>query len=163
MRYTMKQKWFGLLDDFYIRDDSGKDKFFVKSDKGVARNNFSFADMTGKEIFVIEERKAGKSYEIMRNDKIYAKVEELDGLIQKGFRVEIDNDTTIKIEGNIVSFEYTFSRDDKEVARVSKARMALTDTYGIEVNENENDTLVLACVVIIDVVYHSVKGNLYSR
>ncbi|MGB8356173.1 MAG: hypothetical protein WCD79_19910 [Chthoniobacteraceae bacterium] len=39
-------------------------------------------------------------------------------------------------------------------AEVSKRWFALTDTYGVDIAENEDDLLILASTVVIDMVCH---------
>ncbi|HEU0011466.1 MAG TPA: hypothetical protein VFT34_16725 [Verrucomicrobiae bacterium] len=50
--------------------------------------------------------------------------------------------------------EYSFTRHDREVAQVSKRWFAWTDTYGVDIAEGEDDVLILATAVVIDMVCH---------
>ena len=57
-------------------------------------------------------------------------------------------------EGDFLDHEYTFSRHGQRVAAVSKRWFSWTDTYGVDVAEGEDDVLVLASTVVIDMACH---------
>jgi uncharacterized protein YxjI len=54
-------------------------------------------------------------------------------------------------EGDLLKHEYSFTRQGYPVATVSKRWYNLTDTYGVEIAEGEDDVLILACTAVIDV------------
>jgi hypothetical protein len=47
-----------------------------------------------------------------------------------------------------------FNRGGREVARASKKWVSLSDTYSIDIDEREDDVLILASAVVIDLVLH---------
>ena len=49
------------------------------------------------------------------------------------------------------------------MARVSKKWFRLTDTNGIDIDEGEDDVLILASAVVIDLVSHPDEKRLNSR
>ena len=53
-------------------------------------------------------------------------------------------------QGDILHHEYDIRRGGQAVARVSKRRFALSDTFGIEVAPGEDEGLVLAVAVALD-------------
>jgi uncharacterized protein YxjI len=61
--------------------------------------------------------------------------------------------------GDFLDREYAFERGGSEVARVSKRWFALTDTYGVEIADGEDDVLILASSVVIDMICHSDEGG----
>jgi uncharacterized protein YxjI len=50
--------------------------------------------------------------------------------------------------------QYVFSRNGSPVAEISKQWFALGDTYGVQVSGGEDDVLILASTVVIDMVCH---------
>jgi uncharacterized protein YkuJ len=50
--------------------------------------------------------------------------------------------------------EYAFERSGRVVARVSKKWFSLADTYAVDIDEGQDDVLVLAAAVVIDLVSH---------
>ncbi|MCA9220512.1 MAG: hypothetical protein KDA71_09315, partial [Planctomycetales bacterium] len=57
-------------------------------------------------------------------------------------------------EGDFFDHEYRFTRNGRSVATVSKRFFSLSDTYGVEVAAGEDDVLILACAVVIDLCSH---------
>jgi uncharacterized protein YxjI len=57
-------------------------------------------------------------------------------------------------KGNMVDHEYEIERDGRAVATVSKRWFRVRDTYGVEIAPGEDDALVLAITVCIDVLTH---------
>jgi uncharacterized protein YxjI len=62
-------------------------------------------------------------------------------------------------QGDILHHEYDIRRGDEAVARVSKHRFAMSDTYGIEVARGEDEGLVLAVAVALDEMAHDSDGG----
>jgi uncharacterized protein YxjI len=60
----------------------------------------------------------------------------------------------MNVQGNILDHEYSIKQGFKKVAEVSKKWFRITDTYGVEVEEGQNDILVLAIAVVIDTMAH---------
>ena len=56
----------------------------------------------------------------------------------------------LEARGNIFQHEYGIFRGKREVAHISKARIALSDTYGIDIDDDQDQVLILACAVVID-------------
>ena len=56
MRYVMKQKLFCWGDDFTIKDDLGRDMFFVDGKAFSIGEQLSFQDMTGNELAFIRQK-----------------------------------------------------------------------------------------------------------
>ena len=65
MRYVMKQKLFAFGDDFTIKDENGRDAFFVDGKAFSLGDQLSFQDMQGKELAYIKQKLFawGKTYE----------------------------------------------------------------------------------------------------
>ena len=55
-------------------------------------------------------------------------------------------------EGDFWELEYRFGRGDQTVAVVSRRWFSWADTYGVEIAEGEDDVLILASAVVIDMV-----------
>lgn len=65
----------------------------------------------------------------------------------------------MEAKGNFLDHEYTFTRHGSVVASVSKKWFSWTDTYGIEIGADEDDVLILASAVVIDLVCHSEEDD----
>ncbi len=160
MRYIMKQKLFSWGDDFIIKDESGKDVFFVDGKAFSFGNQLSFQDLTGNELVFIKQRLLswGPTYEIYRGDQLNAVIKkELFTFFKCRFIVDVPGPDDLEAEGDFLDHEYEFSRDGNPVATVSKEWFSWSDTYGVDIAEDEDDILILASTVVIDMACHADK------
>ena len=160
MRYIMKQKLFSWGDDFIIKDESGRDVFFVDGKAFSFGNQLSFQDLTGNELVFIKQRLLswGPTYEIYRGDQLNAVIKkELFTFFKCRFIVDVPGPDDLEAEGDFLDHEYEFSRDGNPVATVSKEWFSWSDTYGVDIAEDEDDILILASTVVIDMACHADK------
>lgn len=157
MRYLMKQKLFCLGDDFCIQDDQGRDVFFVDGKAFSFGDKLSFQDMSRKELAFISQKilSWGPSYEIYRGSELAAVVKKsLFTFLHCKFTVDVPGPDDLEAEGDFLDHEYGFTRGGRTVATVSKQWFSWTDTYGVEIADGEDDVLILASSVVIDMVCH---------
>jgi len=157
MRYLMRQKWLSLGDDFYIKDGLGRDVFFVDGKAFSFGAQLSFQDLAGNELAFIKQRLLtwGPTYEIHRGGQLQAVVtKELFSFFNCRFTVDVPGPDDLEAEGDFLDHEYIFRLPQGPVASVSKQWFTLTDTYGVEIAEGQDDILILAATVVIDMACH---------
>lgn len=157
MRYLLKQKFFCFGDDFLIKNAAGDDLFFVDGRAFTLGNKLSFQDMQGRELAFIRQKLLswGPTYEITRGDQIAAVVKKhLFTLFRCKFSVDVPGPDDLEATGSFLDHEYTFRRGSREVAQVSKKWFSWTDTYGVDTAEGEDDVVILASTVVIDLICH---------
>jgi uncharacterized protein YxjI len=157
MRYLMKQKLFSIGDDFTIKNEAGEDVFFVNGKAFSIGNKLSFQDMSGNELGFIREKLISLRpvYEITRNGELAAVVKKhLFTLIRCKFTVDVPGPDDLEAEGNFLDREYTFVRGQRKIAEVSKRWFTWNDTYGVDIADGEDDVLILASTVVIDMICH---------
>lgn len=162
MRYQMKQDFFSWGADFTIQDADGNDAFLVDGAGFSIGDQLSFQDLAGKELVHIEQRLFtwGPTYEIHKGDQLVAIVEkEAFTLFSCAFTVDVPGPDDLQAEGDFLDLEYEFKRGDRKVAIVSKQWFTLSDTYGIDIADGEDDVLILASAVVIDMVCHQSKND----
>lgn len=158
--YQMRQKWLSFGDDYTVRDTNGREVFFIDGKVFTLRNTLIVKDMAGREHAVIQQKILawGPTFEILRGGKVAAVVKKsLFTLFRCEFSVDVPGPDDLLAEGNFWDYEYKFTRHGQPVAHVSKRFFALTDTYGIDVADGEDDVLILASAVVIDQCCHEKK------
>jgi uncharacterized protein YxjI len=65
-------------------------------------------------------------------------------------KIDVPGNDDLEARGNIFQHEYGIFRGTREVAHISKAWIALGDTYGIDIDDDQDQVLILACAVVID-------------
>ncbi len=157
MRYVMRERLLSWGDDFRIRDDSGREVFFVDGKAFSLGDKLSFQDSTGKELAFIKQKllSLARTYEIHRDGSLAAVVKRnLFGLLHHRFSIDVPGPDDLEATGNFLDHEYTFRRGDRVVATVSKRWFSLADTYGIDIEAGEDDVLILASAVVVDQACH---------
>jgi len=162
MRYVMREKIFCLGDDFQIKDDSGQDRFFVDGKALTIRDKLSFQDMRGNELAFIRQKLLawGPTYQIYRDGNLAAVVKKkLFTLFRCKFEVDVPGPDDLTAQGSFLDHEYEFQRGGRTVAVCSKRWFSIRDTYGIDIHEGQDDILILASAVVIDLVCHADEKN----
>jgi uncharacterized protein YxjI len=162
MRYVMKQKLIALGDDFKIQDENGNDAFLVDGKVLSFGDKLVFKDMAGHELARIEQKLLawGPTYEIYRGGERVGTVKKsLFSLLHCTFSVDVPGPDDLEARGDFLDHEYTFTRRGEPVAHVSKRWFAWRDTYGIEIAPGEDDVLLLACAVVVDMACHKEHGH----
>jgi uncharacterized protein YxjI len=54
---------------------------------------------------------------------------------------------------------FNILRDGRQVAEVSKRWFAWSDTYGVDISDEEDPVFILALVIVIDQVIHDNNHN----
>jgi uncharacterized protein YxjI len=160
MRYVMKQKLFSLGDKYNITNAEGSDVYFVDGKFLSWGKNLSFQDMGQKELAHIQQKLLnwGPTFEITHDGELVAVVKkELFTFFHCVFHVDEPGHDSLTAEGNFNDHEYVFSRAGQQVASVSKQWFTFADTYGVEVDGDEDPVLILACAVVIDESCHGDK------
>lgn len=157
MRYVLKQKLLAWGDDFTIRDENNRDCYFVDGKVFAIGDKLTIHDAQGREVGRIEQRllSLGTKYDIYRGDRPMATVKKKRfTLFRDVFDVEDAAAGDLDAEGDFFDLEYRFTRDGRTVASVSKHFFSFTDSYGVDIAPGEDDVLILACAVVIDMCCH---------
>ena len=162
MRYVMKQKLFSWGDDFTIRNEAGDDAYFVDGKAFSFGSKLSFQDMHGHELAFIRQKLLswGPTYEIERGGEVVAVVKKkLFAPLHHRFTVDVPGPDDLEANGSFTDHEYTFRRGSRTVATVSKQWFTWADTYGVEITDGEDDVLILASTVVVDMACHPDDGK----
>src|SRR5215213_7315528 len=153
----MRERILSWGDDFTIRNADGDNVYYVDGKVFSFGNKLSFKDMQGTEVARIDQKllSIGPQYEIARGGETIAVVKKhLFTLFRARFTVDVPGPDDLEATGNFLDHEYSFERGGRQVARVSKKWFSFSDTYGIDIEEGQDDVLILAAAVVIDLVSH---------
>ena len=157
-RYKIRQKMLSIGDDFWIENQEGQRVFKVDGKALRLRKTLIFEDLNGNKLAKIQER--------LLAIKDTMAIEDADGnqmaVIKKGliaplgdhWTVNVRGGPDLEVQGNILDHEYSIMHRHKKVAEVSKKWLSLTDTYGVEIDDGQNDILILALAIAIDMMSH---------
>lgn len=158
MRYQMKQKILSWGDDFTIRDADGNKAYHIDGKVFSFGDKLIFQDADGKQLARIEQKllSFGPTYDIYRDGEHAARVKKkVFTFFRDKFYVDVPGPDDLEVSGSILDREYRFERHGKTVATVSKTFFSWRDSYGIDIAQGEDDVLILACAVVVDMVSHN--------
>jgi uncharacterized protein YxjI len=157
-RYQMRQKLVSIGDDFWIENDRGERVYKVDGNALRMRQTLIFEDPQGNELAKIQEQ----LLRIRDTMEIEGPNGETLGTIKKAlitplrerWTVNVGAGPDMEIQGNILDHEYTIELGGQKVAEVSKKWFRIADSYGVEVAPGQNDLLILAATVAVDMMAH---------
>jgi uncharacterized protein YxjI len=156
-RYKLRQRLISIGEDFTIEDEQGNTVYTVDGKVLRIRETFVIEDRAGNEVATIREKKLAirDSMAILRGGDTLATIKKaLFSPFRDKFTIDVEDGEDLTAQGNILDHEYEIRRGGDTVARVSKHWFSLTDTYGVETAEGEDDGLILAIAVAIDEMAH---------
>ncbi|MCB0166280.1 MAG: LURP-one-related family protein, partial [Anaerolineae bacterium] len=122
------------------------------------RDTLFFEDTSGNELCKIQERmlriKDSMEIEGPNGERLAMVKKALITPLRDRWVVKIGDGPDLKVQGNILDHEYDISEDGDKIAEVSKKWFRLRDTYGVQVAQGQNDILLLAVTVAIDMMAH---------
>lgn len=157
-RYQMRQRVIAIGDDFEIRDDQGRTAFKVDGKALRLRSTLFFEDAQGAKLYKIQTRvlRVRDSMTIERPDgSAAAKVHNaLLTPLRDRWSVDVPGGQDMSAKGNILDHEYRIEQGSAVVATVSKKWFRIRDTYGVQTAPGQDDALLLAVAVVIDMMAH---------
>ena len=157
-RYQMREKLVSIGDDFWIENEAGQKVFKVDGKALRIRQTLKFEDAHGNELCQIQERKlrVKESMEIEgpNGERLAMVKKALITPLRDRWVAKIGDGPDLDVQGNILNHEYTIEEGRNKIAEVSKKWFRLRDTYGVEVEPGQNDILILAITVAIDMMAH---------
>ncbi|MFT7670963.1 MAG: hypothetical protein ACI8X5_003678 [Planctomycetota bacterium] len=157
MKFIMRERLWSMGGRYDIREESGEDAYYVKGKVFSIGDKLSFCDLDERELAYIEQKifNWGPTYEIHSGGQRLAVVKKkLFTIFKCRFDVDVPGPNDLEAEGDFLHHEYAFTRNGRTVASVSKRWFSWTDTYGIDIGEEEDPVLLLASAVVIDLACH---------
>jgi uncharacterized protein YxjI len=154
----MRQKLVAFGDDFYIENDQGQKVFKVDGKVLRVRDTLKFRDMQGNELCKIQERmvrvKDTMAVEGPGGETMAVVKKALITPLRERWTVKVGDGPDLHVQGNILDHEYHIGEGRDKIAEVSKKWFRIRDTYGVAIDPGQNDVLILAITVAIDMMAH---------
>jgi uncharacterized protein YxjI len=156
--YQMRQKMVSFGDDFWIENEQGQKVFKVNGKALRVRQTLVFEDARGNELCKIQERmmrvKDSMEIEGPNGEQLAMVKKALISPIRDRWMVKIKNGPDLEVHGNVLDHEYSIGEGRDKVAEVSKKWFRLRDTYGVSIDPDQDDVIILAVAVCIDEMTH---------
>lgn len=160
MRYKIHQKIFSFGDKFTIKNENDEPMFNIRGRVFTLGDKLYLEDLNGSELFYIEQKifKFLPEYNIFQNGVQVAKVKKELTFFKPRFNIN-SNYGKFEISGDIFAYNFRILKNGRTVATVSKRWFALSDTYGVEIGNEENQAFLLVLIIVIDQVIHDSNSN----
>lgn len=153
MRYVIREQFFRLGEHSQITDESGQALYDVDGKLLSLHNTLVMRDPHGYEVATVKRELIAltPTYRIDRPGKSSVQVRKrLINLFGDHYTIDIPGPDDLEIVGDLFDHEYLVKRASGVIATISKTWIALTDTYGVETAPGEDDVLLLASVLALD-------------
>ena len=157
-RYQMTQRMVSIGDDFWIENERGEKVFKVDGKALRVRQTLIFEDRSGRELCKIQERmlriKDSMEIEDANGNQIAMVKKALITPLRERWTVNLRGGPDLEIQGNILDHEYRIEQGRNRIAEISKRWFRLRDSYGVEIDPGQDDILILAATVAVDMMAH---------
>jgi uncharacterized protein YxjI len=151
--YVIREKMFRLAEDSDITDESGQPVLHVEGKFMSLYSRLILRDPTGREVAQVFRKLAAlrPTYEITIDGWNVAEVRQhLFSVFHERLAIDTHDGGEMEITGDLLSHEFIVQKDGQTAATVSKRWLSMTASYGVDVAPGENDLLILASVLALD-------------
>jgi uncharacterized protein YxjI len=151
--YLIRERRFRLGEDSDITDEQGRPVLQVDGKALSLRDRLVLRDSAGQEVVQVQRKLAAlrPTYQISVGGREAAEVRKhLFTPFGDRFTIDIPGPDDLEMTGDLLDHEFTVRRGDKTVATVSKRWFSMRDTYAVDVVPGEDDLLILASVLALD-------------
>ena len=160
-RYQMREKLVSFGDDFWIENDRGERVFKVNGKMMRVRGTLDFENTEGEVKAQIQERmlrvKDSMAIEDGKGHKAAEVKRALITPIRERWVVKIADGPDLEVQGDLLAHEYKIGDGKQKVAKVSKKWFRIRDSYGVQIEPDQDDAVILAVTVAIDAMVHPGK------
>ena len=151
--YVIRERLFRLGEDSDITDGAGQPVLHVDGKVMSLNNRLILRDPAGREAGQVRRKLAAlrPTYQITIDGKDVAEVRRhLFTPFGERFTIDVHGAGGMHIDGDLLSHEFTIGRDGHIAATISKRWLSMTASYAVDVAPGEDDLLILASVLALD-------------
>jgi len=151
--YVIREKMFRLAEDSDITNETGEPVLRVEGKIMSPHKRLILRDPAGREVAQVHRKLAAlrPTYEITIDGKNVAEVRQhLFTPFRERLTIDVPGAGDMEISGDLFSHEFTIQQDGHTAATISKRWLSLTASYAVDIAPGENDLLILASVLALD-------------
>ncbi|MFC9154236.1 LURP-one-related/scramblase family protein [Streptomyces bauhiniae] len=151
MRLLVRDRLLGIGDDYWIEDENGRKVFLVDGKAMRLRDTFELKDTAGNVLIDIHQKMFAlrDTMVIQRDGEGLATVRRKRlSLLRNHYRVDLVDGTELDISGKILDHEFAVEYQGELLAVISRRRLTVRDTYGVDVVREDADPALLIAVAV---------------
>lgn len=153
-RYIFKEKFFKITDKYWIKDEDGKDSFYLDQDFTFMGYMAALYGPDRQRLLTINKKI------ISLLPKFFVDFEDgSEMLVNQRFtllRKSIDVDTdfgTINLKGSVWDYNFIITLDGKKIGEVNRKFISLTDHYVLTVYDEDYTLAMIALVICLNKIH----------
>lgn len=151
MRFLVRERLFAVGDDYWIEDANGHKVYLIDGKAMRLRDTFELKDTQGRVLIDIRQKLLSirDTMIIERGDEQLATVKRKRlSLLRNHYRVSLVDGTELDVSGKILDREFAVDYDGELLAQISRRRLTVRDTYGVDVVREEADPALIIAVAV---------------
>lgn len=150
-RYIFKEKFFKITDKYWIKDEDGKDSFYLDQDFTLMGYRAAVYGPDKQRLFRIEKKILSLLPKFFVNfeDGSRMTLNQRFTLLRKSIDVSTDFGT-INLKGSIWDYSFIISLDGEKIGEVSRKFISLTDHYVLTVFDEDYTLAMIALVICLN-------------
>ncbi|WP_329456954.1 LURP-one-related/scramblase family protein [Streptomyces sp. NBC_01497] len=151
MKYQVRDRIFGIGDDYWIEDEHGRKAFLVDGKALRLRDTLEIKDASGRALITLREKMFSirDAMTIERDGEALATIRRKRlSLLRNHYRVSLVEGTELDVSGKILDREFAVEYDGELLAEVSRRWLSVRETYGVNVVREDADHALLLAVAV---------------
>ena len=158
MKLYIKEKVFSWSDRFTVKDEQGRDKYYVEGELFTLGKKLHLNNVHGEEVAFIQQ----KLWTWMPRFTVSVRGREI-AEIRKEFTLFIQryviDGLGWEVEGSVWDHEYEIRKNGRRIVTISKEWFTWGDSYCLDIADPADEILALAVVLTIDCVVEASQNN----
>ncbi|GAA2139569.1 LURP-one-related/scramblase family protein [Kitasatospora kazusensis] len=154
MKYQVRERIFGIGDDYWIEDEHGEKAYLVDAKVLRIRETFELKDQSGHVVAVIRHKvlsvRDAMKIENGHGDVVATVRKKLFTPFRDKYHVELHDGGELEIHGNLIDKDYKIESHGDRIAEISRKWFRIRDTYGVRIADGADTALLLAVAVCVD-------------
>lgn len=151
MRFLVRDRIFGIGDDYWIEDEAGRRAYLVDGKALRLRETFELKDPGGRVLIVIRKKMLSlrDAMTIERDGEPQATIRRKRlSLLRNHYRVRLGDGTELDVSGKILDREFAVEYEGELLAGISRRWLSVRDTYAVDVVREDADPALLIAVAV---------------
>ena len=153
MRYLIRERFFRLGEDSEVTDEQGRPVLQVDGKVLSLHDRLVIRDPDGNQVAQVRRKLVAlrPTYQLELGGQQAAEVRKrLFTPFGDRFTIDVPGPDDLEVRGDLFDHEFSIERGGQTVATVSKRWFSLRDTYAVEVAPGQDELLILAAVLALD-------------
>ncbi|MFF8309411.1 LURP-one-related/scramblase family protein [Streptomyces lydicus] len=150
-KYLVRDRIFGIGDDYWIEDEHGHHAFLVDGKALRLRETFELKDPERRVLITIRKKMLAlrDTMTIERDDQPLATIKRKRlSLLRNHYRVELVDGTELDVSGKILDREFAVEYEGELLAEISRRWLTVRDTYAVNVVREDADPPLLIAIAV---------------